>query len=75
MIEAALRYQEGFNRGADSRLAADPMTANPYPSEDNARYRGWRDGWLDVDYNWGRWARWPHVALPGVRETVAGVRT
>lgn len=60
-------YTHGFNLGSDARLDGVALDCNPFKqTESLQRYRGWRDGWLDVDGYFGRAARWPVRRLPVV---------
>jgi ribosome modulation factor len=55
-----------FNRGSDARLAGRSTRANPYA--DAALGRQWLEGWHNVDWGWGRDAKWPVAPLPDVRD-------
>lgn len=56
-----------FNQGCDARLAGLSLSDNPFQSGDYF-WRYWRQGWIDVDRNWGRWAHWSVRSLPEVKK-------
>jgi hypothetical protein len=59
-----------FNRGADSRLAALPLSSCPCPPGEDERRIAWRQGWRDVDLYWGSWN--PSAPpLPPVQEVMS----
>ena len=57
-----------FNEGSDARLLGRPLSENPYL--DMHAHKIWREGWFDVDQNWGsdvkgRWRFRPLRAVEG----------
>jgi hypothetical protein len=57
-----------FNAGCDARLAGRPSSANPHAGGIARDYFVWKLGWTDIDRFWGKWARWPVMRLPDVKE-------
>jgi hypothetical protein len=58
-----------FNAGSDARLAGLPLTLNPYYWQSHMA-AAWREGWHDVNGNWGHDAGDAVRPLPRVSNEV-----
>ncbi len=56
-----------FNRGCQSRLNGEPLSANPYNSSAaGTAHHAWMQGWMDMHRHWGIDARHEYRRLPKV---------
>ncbi len=65
-----LGLNRAFNRGADARLAGEPVSVNPFTDYDTLMASYFTRGWNEVNKNWGKDAKWWVKPLPPIRETV-----